>query len=165
MVALSFAAELAACMRSPRPAPGGRLYHVLALSWNGQAITPSRAAGSDACTLRAGGQTGRFWVARQPAGPSGGGARILTATESEILEGLVLRCDRWTPAPPLGIKGPARRDQIIPDRSNERAVGHALLPEEMATGRIVIDDRAPGGDSAAPSRFHLELQLLAATAP
>jgi hypothetical protein len=149
---------LGGCLASAPPEPTGRPYRLMVAGWNGQAVTLEPQPRAEPCELQAGGRTGRFYVTRSPARgkvpPT-----ILTARESELLSGIAVRCDGWTPAPRLGIVGPARRPLVVPDRSDRQMVVRPISKHEIAAGRVAIEAPAPAVYGERRSRFRLDLRV------
>lgn len=158
-VALAAAFVVGGCFASaPPPEPTGRPYRLIIAGWNGQAVTLEPQPKAEPCELQTGGRTGRFYVTRAPARGKAP-PTILTARESELLSGVAVRCHGWTPPPRLGIVGPARRQLVVPDRSDRQMVVRPLSKQEIAAGRVAIEAPAPAVYGERRSRFRLDLRV------
>lgn len=135
---LILAAALGGCLASAPPEPTGRPYRLIVAGWNGQAVTLEPRPSAERCELQAGGRSALFWVTRAPARMKAA-PTVLTARESELLDGVAVRCESGRPA--------AHR------------VVRSLSKQEIAAGRVAIDGRAAGVYGYRRAGFRLDLRV------
>jgi hypothetical protein len=141
---LIFALVVGGCLASAPPEPTGRPYRLIVAGWNGQAVTLEPRPSAARCALEAGGRSARFWVTRAPARVKAA-PTVLTARESELLDGVAVRCE----------SGPSAARRVV----------RPLSKQEIAAGRVAIDGRAGAVYGHRQAGFRLDLRVEAFLPP